>query len=126
MTLHSMLGAYGPWAAGLAGEGPNYLSFRHTHWTDLAAWRPAARRRFRERLAMPDSGGTPETRLERQYSYDGLQVEELSWQLPYGPRTAAVLLKPSAAQGRLPGVLALHDHGGPQVPRLAEDHPHAG
>ena len=112
MSSHSMLGAYGSWAATLAGAGPHYLSFRHTHWTDLAAWRPAARQRFRERLAMPDTGGPPDVRIERQYEYDSLHVEELSWQLPYGPRTEAVLLKPAAAHGPLPGVLALHDHGG--------------
>ena len=112
MSSHSMLGAYGSWAATLAGEGPNFLSFRHTHWTDPAAWRPAARQRFRERVAMPDTGGAAESRIERQYEYDGVQVEELSWQLPYGPRTEAVLLKPAGARGPLPGVLALHDHGG--------------
>ncbi len=112
MKSDSMIGAYGSWAAALAGEGPNYLSFRHTHWTDPAAWRPAARRRFRERLAMPDTGGPPDVRIERQHEHDGLCVETLSWQLPYGPRTEAVLLKPAAAQGPLPGVLALHDHGG--------------
>ena len=112
MSSHSMLGAYGSWAATLAGEGPNFLSFRHTHWIDPASWRPAARQRFRERVAMPDTEGAGECRIESQYEYDGLQVEELSWQLPYGPRTEAVLLKPAGARGPLPGVLALHDHGG--------------
>ena len=100
MSSHSMLGAYGSWAATLAGEGPNFLSFRHTHWIDPAAWRPAARQRFRERVAMPDTEGAGECRIESQYEYDGLQVEELSWQLPYGPRTEAVLLKPAGARGR--------------------------
>ena len=112
MSSHSMLGAYGSWAATLAGEGPNFLSFRHTHWIDPASWRPAARQRFRERMAMPDTEGAGECRIESQYEYDGLQVEELSWQLPYGPRTEAVLLKPAGARGPLPGVLALHDYGG--------------
>ncbi len=97
MSSHSMLGAYGSWAATLAGEGPNFLSFRHTHWIDPASWRPAARQRFRERVAMPDTEGAGECRIESQYEYDGLQVEELSWQLPYGPRTEAVLLKPAGA-----------------------------
>jgi dienelactone hydrolase len=45
-------------------------------------------------------------------THDGLDIEELSWQLPYGPRTRAVFLKPHGAQGRLPGMLAFHDHGG--------------
>jgi dienelactone hydrolase len=46
------------------------------------------------------------------YTFDGLTVEELTWQLPFGPPTKAVFLKPEGAQGPLPGVLALHDHGG--------------
>ena len=44
--------------------------------------------------------------------YDGLHIEHLTWQLPYGPPTEAVFLKPAGAQGRLPAVLGLHDHGG--------------
>jgi dienelactone hydrolase len=43
-------------------------------------------------------------------TYDGLHVEKLSWQLPYGPPTEAVFLKPAGATEKLPGVLALHDH----------------
>jgi len=45
-------------------------------------------------------------------TYDGLDIEFLSWQLPMGPKTEAVLLKPTGARGPLPGILALHDHGG--------------
>jgi dienelactone hydrolase len=41
-----------------------------------------------------------------------LDIEFLTWQLPMGPKTEAVLLKPAGARGRLPGILALHDHGG--------------
>ncbi|MGC8782741.1 MAG: dienelactone hydrolase family protein, partial [Anaerolineae bacterium] len=37
---------------------------------------------------------------------------ELSWWVGYGPRTHAWLLKPAGAQGPLPAVIALHDHGG--------------
>jgi dienelactone hydrolase len=50
--------------------------------------------------------------VQRRLAYDGLAIEELSWQLPYGPPTQAILLKPEGARGRLPAVLALHDHGG--------------
>ncbi|HXF61485.1 MAG TPA: hypothetical protein VNK95_07705 [Caldilineaceae bacterium] len=108
----STIGGYGPWAATLAGEGPGSLSFRRAEFTDLDGWRSQARQRVYERLAQPDTGGTPQVRVERQYLYDGLHIEELSWQLPYGPRTQAIFLKPAAAQGPLPGVVALHDHGG--------------
>ncbi len=42
----------------------------------------------------------------------GLHIEELTWQLPYGPQTEAYFLRPAGAPGPLPGVLALHDHSG--------------
>jgi dienelactone hydrolase len=50
--------------------------------------------------------------VHRSTERDGLSIEEISWQLPWGPRTEAVFLKPKGAAGRLPGVLALHDHAG--------------
>ena len=110
----NMIGAYGPWAAGLAEDPPTH-SLRRDSWTDLESWRAAARDRLFARLAKPESGGTPEVTVERQYTYDGLHIEELSWQLPYGAPTKATLLKPENALGQLPGVLAFHDHGGDKV-----------
>jgi dienelactone hydrolase len=107
-----MIGAFGPWAAGIVGDGPARLSFRQDKFDDVATWRPRARTRLRECLLQPDVGPAADIRITQRYEYDGLHVEELSWQLPYGPRTAAVLLKPLGASGRLPGVLGLHDHGG--------------
>ena len=107
----NMLGAYGPWAAALAGDGPGALSWRRGLWPDLETWRGEARARVWECLAAPGSGGAPVVEVRRRYAFDGLQVEELAWQLPYGPPTEAILLKPLEAAGPLPGVLALHDHG---------------
>jgi len=51
-------------------------------------------------------------RSESRWEKDGVAGEELSWDTGYGPRTHAWLLKPAGANGPLPGVLALHDHGG--------------
>lgn len=108
----NMIGAYGPWAASLVGDGPGALSFRQARWTDRAAWQAVARPRLLAYLAQPDTGGTPQATVHQQFSYDGLHVEILSWQLPYGPPTEAVFLKPAGATGRLPAILALHDHAG--------------
>jgi dienelactone hydrolase len=60
----------------------------------------------------PDTGGVPRAQVQHTLDHDGLHVEHLSWQLPYGPPTEAVFLKPAGARGRLPAVLGLHDHGG--------------
>lgn len=111
-VVPNMIGAYGPWAASLAGDGPARLSFRRREFADVDAWRTAARQRYRERLLMPDIGGTPNATVQHVFELDGLHIEHLFWQLPYGPPTEAWLLKPAGASGPLPGVLALHDHGG--------------
>ncbi len=105
----NMIGAYGPWMAELASDPPR-LSFRNDAESDIEAWRSVARQRALDCLAMPDSGGTPQVTVHAQYIYDGLHVEELSWQLPYGPSTEAILLKPAGSTDPLPGILALHDH----------------
>ena len=108
----NMIGAYGPWAAGIVGDEPARLSFRRPEFEQIDAWRELARGRLKECLLQPDAGGVPEATVQHQFQLDGLDVEHLSWQLPYGPPTEAVLLKPAGARGPLPGVVGLHDHGG--------------
>ncbi|MEX2640499.1 MAG: hypothetical protein WD266_07415 [Balneolales bacterium] len=108
----NMIGSYGPWADNLYGDAPGRLSLRNDKWTDVEAWKKAAQSRFIELLARPDTGGTPEVTVLSRHSFDGLVIEKLSWQLPYGPPTEAFFLKPEGADGPLPGVVALHDHGG--------------
>jgi len=112
--IPNMIGAYGPWAAGLAGDGPARLSFRDPRFQpqDLDVWRAQARDRLKNCLLQPDSGGSPQAQVQHQFIHDGLHVEHLTWQLPYGPPTEAYFLKPQHASGRLPAVLGLHDHGG--------------
>jgi dienelactone hydrolase len=109
----NMVGVYGPWLADqVLGKGPARMSFRTGNWQSVDAWRSAARKRAWECVAPADLGETPKVRVDWQGEYDGLHVERLSWQLPCGPRTEAVFLKPVHSQGRLPAILGLHDHGG--------------
>lgn len=108
----NMIGAYGPWAASLVGDAPAEFSFRNPAWTDLPSWHEAARARLNERLASPHTGCIPTVTVHDRHVYDGLEIEELSWQLPYGPPTGALFMKPQGATGKLPGIVALHDHGG--------------
>lgn len=108
----SVIGLYGKWASELTENKLPSFSFRKDEWADIESWRKAAKARLIDRLAIPDIGGIPEVTIKKQYSYDGLHIEELSWQLPYGRPTEAILLKPLNAKGPLPGILAFHDHGG--------------
>lgn len=58
----------------------------------------------------------PETprqvKTERTWEKDGVYGEEVSWWVGYGPRTYAYVLRPAGEPGPLPGIVALHDHGG--------------
>ncbi len=53
-----------------------------------------------------------EVQVESRWEKDGLSGEEISWSVGYGPRAHAWFFRPSHAKRPLPGVLALHDHGG--------------
>jgi len=108
----NMLGAYGGWASALIPEEPGPLSFRNPRWRDAAEWQKSARASFTELLRLPGGTRAADVQVHRRVTHDGLDIEELSWQLPYGPRTQAYFLKPAGARERLPGFLALHDHGG--------------
>ena len=107
----NMLGAYGEWAAQAAPDPPR-LSFRQPMFTNVDAWRGVARARFRELLLGPGGAATPVPVVQHQLEFDGLSIEHLQWQLPYGPPTEALVLKPAGARGKLPGIVGLHDHGG--------------
>jgi dienelactone hydrolase len=109
----NQVGSYGPWLADkVLGDAPGRLSFRTGKWKSVDQWRRAARKRALECIAPVDLGGPPAVTVTGRTTYDGLDIEFLTWQLPMGPKTEAVFLKPSGARGPLPGILALHDHGG--------------
>jgi dienelactone hydrolase len=112
VKAQNMIGAYGPWAASIVGNAPAKLSFRNPRFGSLTAWRRKALARTLECVAAPDMPWRPAARVERRFEHDGLEMEMLSWQLPYGPRTEAIFMKPAGSRGRLPAVLALHDHAG--------------
>ncbi len=125
----SIIGNYGPWASKLA-EQPPLLSLRRPNWPNVDAWRQAARDKATELLAAPTIPQMPQVEVGRRTQFDGLDIEHLSWQLPYGRPTQAVVLKPIGATGPLPAVLGLHDHGGKKYFGLrkitrtdAEQHP---
>ena len=108
----SIIGLYGAWAGKLhTGQLPAY-SFRRKEWASVDDWRKAARKQLTARMAIPSTGPLPTPEIVKQYEYDGLHIEEMRWQLPYGRATEAIVLKPIGAKGRLPGILAFHDHGG--------------
>lgn len=74
---------------------------------------PETQARVRETLGWaPGPEVAQDVRTERAWEKDGVAGEEISWFVGYGPRTFAYLLRPQGVAGPLPGVVALHDHGG--------------
>ncbi|MEP7362702.1 MAG: hypothetical protein ABI972_05555 [Acidobacteriota bacterium] len=128
-TTPNMIGAYGDWASRIVSDPPR-LSFRNSHFTQLDAWRIEARARYVAALLQPPPAPVPQVKLVRRADTDGLHIEHLEWQLPYGPPTKAIFLKPAGARGKLPAIVGLHDHGGNKyfgrrkITRTADDmHP---
>jgi len=107
----SIIGSYGQWADSLIRE-PSKLSFRNGEWEHLDSWRNEALNKASEVVSQPDITWNPKVSVNKKYQFEGLEIEDLSWQLPYGQNTQAVLLKPIGAKGKLPAILGLHDHGG--------------
>jgi len=108
----SIIGLYGQWASSLTENKLPSMSFRNKEWANRDKWQIAAKMCLEKRLSIPDIGGIPEVTILKKYNYDGLHVEELRWQLPYGRPTDGILLKPENSKTPLPGILAFHDHGG--------------
>lgn len=79
----------------------------------LAAGRPAHEVRADLRDVLNPPPAVPVTPREgRRWSADGVDGVELSWDVGFGARTRAWLLRPAGTAGALPGVVALHCHGG--------------
>src|SRR5262249_11832624 len=103
------------------------MPFQHlgpfSDWVDAARERrellPVAppgdetRRRVREVLGFAGGAELPrDVEVGEHWERDGVPGEAISWSVGYGPRTEAWLLKPVDAPAQLPGIVALHDHGG--------------
>ena len=113
-VFENVLGEYGPWADKMMGKEPAKLSFLRDEFnrSEMDSWRKKARLRLLDCLAMPDSVGIPKAQVLQEVEFEGLTIQHLQWDLPYGPPTNALFLKPSNATGKLPAILAMHDHSG--------------
>ncbi len=104
------------------------FSLLHEGWTDVESWRTRARAKVHELLAYQPPECPLDASVGRVTERDGLVTELVSWAQPFGPRTEAFVVRPSRAKGRLPGIVALHDHSkfkyyGKEKLVAAEDEP---
>jgi dienelactone hydrolase len=100
--MYHELGIYSDWVSA-AGRGE---AFPQAHPG------PETQRLVREALGFSRPEEQPQDlHIEGRWERDGLEGEEASWSVGYGPRTHAWVLKPAGSGGPLPGIVALHDHG---------------
>ncbi len=98
------LGAYSDLVDFAAGQGPLFPQAQPGE---------ATRQALQQALGFCGGPESPlQVRVERSWEQAGLVGEEISWWAGFGPRTQAWFVRPASAQGPLPAVLALHDHGG--------------
>ena len=97
------LGIYSDWVDEARRQGPLF---------PLALPGPETRQKLREVMGFINRPEIPvDVRLERSWERDGVEGEEVSWSVGYGPRTHAYVIKPAGIHTPLSGILALHDHG---------------
>lgn len=106
----NLVGSYGSWASDFVEQ--RTYSFLNSEWDTLDGWKKEARAKVLEFLGAPRIEKKVRVHRLDHYQFNDLEIEGLSWSLPYGPETKAVFMKPIDAKGPLPGILALHDHGG--------------
>lgn len=104
MTIYQHLGIFSNLVDDARQQGP---VFPH------AVPGPETQRKVREVLGLCTLPEYPfDVQREQSWECDGVYGERITWSVGYGPRTEAYLLKPIGATKPLPGIVALHDHGG--------------
>jgi dienelactone hydrolase len=105
------IGLYHEMLDGIAATQPS-LSFLARSWPDIETWKTTARAKMSELLAFDPPSIPLNPSIDSRRKDEGLVVEEISYDMPYGPRTRGFFLYPDKRNTKLPAVVALHDHGG--------------
>lgn len=111
----SDIGAYYDLASSELARHEAELSFLARDWPEREVWRTRAKAKVYELLAFDPPDIALRATSRGGGEIDGLVVEEISYDQPYGPRTQGLFIYPAHRQGPLPTIVALHDHGGFKV-----------
>jgi len=113
--MHADIGTYYDLASAELARHEPQLSYLAQDWPERDVWRTRARAKVHELLAFDPPDVPLKASTDDQWEMDGLVVERISYDQPYGPRTEGLLMYPSHHGGPLPAIVALHDHGGFKV-----------
>ena len=104
------MGTYYPMLDLLASKSAS-LSFLSPQWTSLESWKASCRKKILELLAFNPPDTPLDSKVESLRETERTITEEISYEMPYGPRTHGFFLYPKKRNGKLPAIIALHDHG---------------
>jgi dienelactone hydrolase len=105
-----VLGAYHGLALWSESRCERELSFLDSRWSDAEAWKALGREKVRELLSYDPPPCELRPAVQEIREKEGLTIERVSYEQPFGPRTEGFLLRPSSVKRAMPGVVALHDH----------------
>ena len=96
----------------IAASTEQPLSYLFRKWPEVEVWRTRARAKVFELLSFNPPKTPLNAAIDGQREEDGILVEEISYDMPYGPRARGFFMHPEKRNRGLPAVVALHDHGG--------------
>jgi len=106
------IGIYQEMVESIALSTKHCLSYLAKDWTEVEVWRMRARAKVFKLLAFTPPKTPLNVSVDARREEGNTVVENISYDMPYGPRTQGFFLYPKDRSGRLPAVVALHDHGG--------------
>lgn len=93
------------------------LAAKHTSFSlnkpqpNFRSWKARGRSRVFKLLAFDPPNVALKPKVESSVEEDGITAQEISYEMPFGPRTHGFFLYPSKRAEKFPAVVALHDHG---------------
>ena len=110
--MKSIMGNYFDAVADVLSQMEYPMSYLAGGHGSVKEWQKKARKKIRKLLAFDPPCVPLDSKVHDTYAKDGLIYQHISYAQPYGPRTEGILMRPENAEGKLPGIIGLHDHGG--------------
>ena len=108
----SHIGSLYPFVQAQAAKHDYPLSFLNERFTEAAAWKPEARRKFFELLLYAPERVDPQPATLERVDAGDFWRERVTFRTTPEIRVPAFVLIPKQAKLPAPGIVALHDHGG--------------
>ena len=111
--MKNLMGNYSDMAEKIANSCRYPCSYLDEQWDDAAIWQRLIRGRVFDLLSYNPPAAPLNSKTLKLFEHDGLKMELVSWDQPFGPPTEAYFIRPINSDGKkLPAVVALHDHSG--------------